>query len=155
MKLVGLSLMYLGKHYCEFINFLQKLNSKKTGEDISPTFKCDGINLVIILIGQTETMQRSEYGYEPYVSFIKSATKEGIKTFYVLARGRLNCYIANEVIWHVTKEQIVSKTDEYLDEIEYQGRRMKTLCVRLENNASTYDPFKDYFPQFSNLTSNY
>jgi hypothetical protein len=139
--------MHLGKCYCDFIKFLNKISSKETGENVSSLFKCDGINVAIVLVGRVETMQRSDYGYEPYVSFIREAAKEGIKAFYVLARGRLNCYIANEVVWQVTEEQIVKKTDEYLDEVKYQARNVKVLCVRLENNIQTYDPFKDYFPQ--------
>lgn len=137
----------MGKHYCDFIKFLQEINAKKTGEDINLTFKRGDITLAIILIGQLETMYRSEYGHEPYVSYIKYAVEEGVKTFYILARGNINCLIANEVVLQVTdREQYLEKTNEYHDEIEYNGKKVRVLCVRLTNKKQTYNPLKEYFP---------
>ncbi|MEM2995321.1 MAG: hypothetical protein QXI91_04825 [Candidatus Bathyarchaeia archaeon] len=139
--------MVLGRCLCNFIKFLHEVNTKKIAENINPTLKCKGINVSIILIGLPETMQHSDYGYEPYVAYIRAAAKEGVKAFYILARGRLNCFIAEEVAWQAAREKIVKQTDEYRDEIIYEGKQVEVLCIRLENISPTYDPFEEYFPQ--------
>lgn len=138
--------MQLGKCLCDFIKFLKRVETKGRGEDIDPTFRCDGLNLSIVLVGRSKTI--NNYACEPYVSYIKSAVEEGVKTFYILAMGRVNCWIADEVIGRVCREQTVRKTDEYSDEIMYRGRLLKISCIRLESFSLSYNPFIRYFDTY-------
>lgn len=133
-----------GTCLCEFVKFLESFNSRAPGFNISPTFKCDGINVSLVPVGRHETTRSGTYGYEPYVSFIKAAAKGGIEAFYVLARGRLNCCIAEEVVWQAQHSQLLKMTDEFKEEIEYGGRSVQVLCIRLENTFAEYDPFSEY-----------
>lgn len=134
--------MQLGRSLCEFIRFLKKIDTKERGDDINPTFRCDGLNMSIVLIGRSKTIRN--YGCEPYISYIKGAVKEGVKVFYILAMGRLNCWVADEVVGRVCREQIAKKTDGYSDEIAYKGRQLRISCIRLESVSSTYNPFVRY-----------
>lgn len=134
--------MRLGRCLCEFIKFLKQIDTKNRGHNINPTFRCDGLNMSIVLIGRSETI--NNYGCEPYVSYIQGAAKEGVKIFYILAMGRVNCWVADEVVGQVCTEQIVKKTDGYSDEIAYKGRKLRISCIRLENLSSSYDPFAKY-----------
>lgn len=138
--------MQLGRSLCEFIKFLKKIDTKERGGNINPTFRCDGLNMSIVLIGRSKTIRN--YGCEPYISYIKGAVREGVKVFYILAMGRLNCWVADEVVGRVCKEKAVRKTDEYSDEIAYRGRPLKLSCIRLESFSSSYDPFVRYFDTY-------
>lgn len=132
--------MHLGKCLFNFMKFLQGVDSRAPGENIDPNFKCDGLNISLVFVGRQETMRATEYGYEPYLGYIRAAAVEGVKTFYVIARGKLNCYIADEVAWQAANEQIVKITDEYKDAVEYKGKQLDISCIRLENISRTYNP---------------
>lgn len=143
VETVEVNLMQLGRSLCEFTKFLKKIETKERGDNINPTFRCDGLNMSIVLIGRSKTIRN--YGCEPYISYIKGAVKEGVKVFYILAMGRLNCWVADEVVGRVCREQIVKKTDGYSDEIAYKGGQLRISCIRLESLSSTYNPFVRYF----------
>lgn len=135
--------MQLGRCLCKFTRFLKKIETKERSENINPTFRCDGLNMSIVLIGRSKTI--NNYGCEPYISYIKGAVKEGVKVFYILAMGRLNCWVADEVVGQVCREQIVKKTDGYSDETVCKGRQLRISCIRLESLSSRYNPFERYF----------
>ena len=138
--------MRLGKCLCEFIKFLKKIDAKERGDNINTTFRCDGLNLSIVLIARSRTV--NNYGCEPYVSYMKSAVKEGVKIFYILAMGRVNCWVADEVVVRVCREKIVKRTDGYSDEIAYKGRQLRISCIRLESLSLSYNPFVRYFDTY-------
>lgn len=138
--------MQLGDCLCKFIKFVKEVDMKGRDENISPRFKCRYLDISIVLVGRPETVQY--YGCEPYTSYIKGAVKEGIQVFYILARGRLNCWVADEVAYQLCKEKIVKKTKEYSDEVTHKGKQVKISCIRLENSSLTCDPFKDYLQTY-------
>jgi len=138
--------MQLGRCLSEFIKFLKKIDTKEKGDNINPTFRWDGLNISIVLIGRSKII--NYYGCEPYVSYIKRAVKEGVKIFYVLAMGSVNCWVADEVVRRACRELMVKKTDRYSDEMEHRGRKLRITCIRLESLSSSYNPFVRYFDTY-------
>ena len=82
--------------------------------------------------------------FNPYTNYIEGAAREGIRAFYILARGAFNCVVADETVSETTKGNTVMKTDEYRDRVEYEGKKIPVVCIRLENLAVTEDPFTAY-----------
>ena len=97
-----------------------------------------------MLIGRIEKLKRIEENFNPYASYIECAAREGIRAFYILARGALNCLVADETVAQATKGNVLIKTDEYTDKVEYEGRKIPVVCIRLENLTVTENPLTAY-----------
>jgi hypothetical protein len=126
------------------IKFLKAVEQKTASEDIDSTLSFDGITIAIVLIGRYEKIKRVKEKWNPYVSYIKNEASKRIMTFYVLARGGLNCCVADATVAEVTKSKVIVKTNEYRDEAEHQRRRIPVLCIRLENRILLEDPVTVY-----------
>jgi hypothetical protein len=128
----------------EFIGFLQGVGSKKANANVNTTFSCRGISVSIVLVGRPETILLSEHGYDPYLSHIRNAVEQGVRVFYLLARGTFNCSIAEKVAYYASKDKLVKETDRYADVIGYRGAGTSVSCIRLESiSADAYKPFLD------------
>lgn len=122
--------MKLKKNICDFITFLHKACTKDAGEKAQLTY--EPLKLAIVLVGRSEIVRQCYYGYEPYLHYIQGAIKEGINTFYVLAKGALNTTIADIVSRLLEEQKLVKVTDRYIDEVEDNRKLASVACIRLE-----------------------
>ena len=84
------------KDFIDFLrNFCIATQEKKNGNGRKPFGICNNrsYSLAIVPIGRHETFRYAYYGHEPYVHFIEEAIKQGVETFYVLARGKIYLFI--------------------------------------------------------------
>lgn len=127
-----------------FIAFLDKLNcfSLPVSKKEEPHDRCETptiykngiINLAIVFVGDSDIIRRTHYGYEPYVNFIQRMSKEGVDTFYLLARGRLNTMIADVTAKIVEDMGILRMTDRYTDNVKIHKNTIDVILLRLVKN---------------------
>jgi len=139
----------VGSCLCDFVKYLQKINNKKANEEVNTTFVCKPFSLSILMIGKTETMSNSRYGYEPYLSYIRALVKYGVKTLYIIARGELNCFIAKNVVEQAVEENILGKPDVYTNYITYREKTVRVLCARLKSIHCGYNPAESYLNYYN------
>lgn len=137
-----------------FIDFLHKFNTvtftdeekrKNNGSnDLYGVYGNGCYSLAIVPIGRQETIHNSYYGYEPYTEFTEKAIRQGIKTFYFLARGRVNVYIADIAARELEKMHLARMTDRYVEKVGFKDKVIEIAYLRLESLDS-----KDYAHEIS------
>lgn len=115
-----------------FIKFLRKVNSKKKGENVDPTYEGNSTGVSIVFVGSAATMKGTLYGHEPYLNYIKKAIAEGVSVFYILAKGKLNSFIANYIVRLLEEQKAVNVTHDFSEIIEHRNRMTEMVCKRLE-----------------------
>jgi hypothetical protein len=140
--------MRSAEYFHNFLSFLRRVNDKTPREDINPSFGFKDVNISIVFVGRHEVVNR--FSHYPYVSFIREASKKGVRIFYILARGRINSEIAQYVVGELEKENIVKTSDDYSDEEPYKGKRVKITCIRLESTQEEFGSLEEYFPTLQN-----
>jgi len=78
------------------------LVTKKPEEKVSPKICGKFIKAALVPVAKEETVEKG--GIEPHLTFIKNAINEGIKTFYVVAAGKTNIFLAKAVMNSVERE---------------------------------------------------
>lgn len=71
------------KHTKEFINYLYKIATKETGEEIDLVFNRGNIKVGVVIIARAETF--GNFGLRPHALRIKSNLNLGIDTIYVIS----------------------------------------------------------------------
>lgn len=113
-----------------FVEFLEKIVTKKPGVDINPTFEGDRIRTSIVLIARPEVYWSK--GIVPYLKWIRKCINKDIKSVYVCARGPLNTSIAKRVPIPLEESSEVRKISEKETKLPfYKGKRTNVICIVL------------------------
>lgn len=111
----------------KFVKFLdEKINKKKPGVRVDPTFLGEKIKTSIVYVAKGETI-------EPHLRWIKRCVKKGIDTIYLCAKGKYNISLVKEL-----EEQLESHpklTKVFQNEFRlplWKGRRLDNICVRYD-----------------------
>jgi hypothetical protein len=89
------------------------LVTKRPEEKVSPDVCGKFIKVTIVPIAKDETIMKG--GVEPHLTFIKKSLEKGIRTFYVVAAGKLNVTLAKGLVNIVEKDYGLKKvfSEEY------------------------------------------
>jgi hypothetical protein len=72
------------------------LVTKRPEEKVSPDVYGKFIKVTIVPIAKDETIEK--WGIEPHLEFIKKSLEKGIRTFYVVAAGKINVSLAKNLV---------------------------------------------------------
>jgi len=116
-----------------FFDKLRELAEKKKGENINPTYNGQYIKMSIVLIGRFHTIFKGfRIITSPYIKWIYSCEKNGIKSVYLLA-WRTNIFVAEKIAKRLDQMperfQMISKS-EYLVKIKI--KKVKAICMHYQ-----------------------
>ncbi len=112
-----------------------RLATKKPEEKVDAICLGKYIKAVVVPIARVETLEY--FGIEAHLKFIGESLEKGINTFYVVAAGEGNIYLARQVVGEAEKRYKLRKIRE--DEYHgiHRGKRMKMFVGTLVRNEST------------------
>ena len=121
------------KRFVEFLD--EKVNKKKPGVDVDPTFVGEKIRTSIVYVAkrETETIKPHLDWIERCLHWIELCVSKGIDTIYVCAKGTYNIWLAKEL-----EERLKSHpqlTQAFQNEVRLpllRGRRVDNICVRYD-----------------------
>lgn len=125
--------MQTEKEIESLVRFLGHLSTRKRGEQKPNTFRSRNINLSIVLIGHPRKVHR----LGPYLGYIEKKIRDGVSTFYLLARGRINVLTAESVAEEAQKKQLVEIADKYIGWEQVDTRIIRAACIHLEKTSRT------------------
>jgi len=82
------------------IEFVKRINDKKRADKVPLVYHSISSTIAFVLVGRPEVVY--QYGRRPYIAHIRWLVNEGVDRIYVLAKGRYNVRIAEEVIKEVS-----------------------------------------------------
>ena len=86
-------------HFQELIEFVKRINDKKRPDKVPLVYHSISSTIAFVLVGRPEVVY--QYGRHPYIAHIRRLVNEGVDRIYVLAKGKYNVRIAEEVIKEV------------------------------------------------------
>jgi hypothetical protein len=125
------------KRYVEFLD--EKVNKKKPGVNVDPTFVGDNIKTSIVYVARKEATE-PQISIERHLKFIEHRVKEETETIYLCARG-YNIPLVKEMEKRLQSHKRLTKVFENeFGSHSRRGRKSNTICVRYdicEANAET------------------
>ena len=119
-----------------FVEFLdEKINKKKPGVDVDPTFLGGKIKTSIVYVAKAETGT-----IEPHLRWVERCVNKGIDTIYLCARG-YNIFLVKDLEKRLQSHPRLTKVFENEFRLSLlRGRRVNNICVRYdiaESDAET------------------
>jgi hypothetical protein len=127
-----------------FVEFLTRIVEKKKNENVNTLYNDKKASFKFLLIGRKEIILR--YGFDPYVNRIKNDAKRGVRNFFIIASGNINCAVASLTIREVTRHGILKLIDIYEGDLCLGNERKRVLISLLENNSKSENEKKNTSP---------
>ncbi len=120
------------KRFVEFLD--EKINKKKPGVNVDPTFLGEKIRTSIVYVARGENI-------EPHLRWIEECVSKGIDTIYLCAKGINNVSLVKELAERLQSYPRLTKVfeSEFRSSL-FRGRRVNNICVRYdiaESDAET------------------
>jgi hypothetical protein len=121
------------KRFVEFLD--EKVNKKKPGVDVDPTFLGDKIRTSIVYVAkrETETIKPHLTWIERCLHWIELCVSNGIDTIYICAMGTYNISLVKELEERLESHPKLTKV--FQNEVRLpllRGRRVNNICVRYD-----------------------
>jgi len=110
-----------------FLEFLdEKINKKKPGVDVDPTFTGEKIKTSIVYVARLDTIS-------PHLRWVEQCINKGIGTIYVCAKGAYNISLAKKLEERLETHQKLTKVscNEFRLPL-WKGRRINNICIRYD-----------------------
>lgn len=117
----------------ETVGFEKKvyaLITKKSEEKVDTSLQGAFIKTAVVPVAKDLTLEM--YGIEAHMKFIKSSLEKEIRTFYVIAAGKINCTLAKIILERAVKEYGLVKIYEDEFSATFRGQKMKSFVGALE-----------------------
>jgi len=106
---------------------LSEIPKKERGVDINPTYEGNNIRFSVVFIGRQEVIRT---GLKPYWDYINNCISNEIYTIYILAAGKFNIAMAQEVARHFEKHEKIQKVVEEQYKLPFrEGRRASSILI--------------------------
>ena len=115
----------IDKEIKEFLQFLHRIAIKKREEDVPLQFIGDYIKTCLVLIARPEIMS-----LDPHKERIKKNIFAGVRSFYLLGRGR-NVELVKTMAKEIDKWENTRRLDTIQTfKIKYEGKKLNSICLR-------------------------
>jgi len=121
------------KRFVEFLD--EKVNKKKPGVDVDPTFVGEKIRTSIVYVArrETETIKPSLKWIERCLHWIELCVSKGIDTIYVCAKGTHNISLVRQLEKRLESNPQLTKVFRNEGRLPLlKGRRVDNICVRYD-----------------------
>jgi len=121
------------KRFVEFLD--EKVNKKKPGVDVDPTFVGEKIRTSIVYVAKrkTETIQSSLKWIERCLHWIELCVSNRIDTIYVCAMGTYNISLVRQLEKRLESNSKLTKVFRNEGRLPLlKGRRVHNICVRYD-----------------------
>lgn len=114
----------IGVDFRNIIHLFHRILRKRRGEEVDLEYIGKYMTTAVVLIGKPEVV--SKWGSEPYINYIKQASKKGVDTFYILAQGIVNSFVARDVVGKLESNKDFNVIDFYQ---KLNGKQQPTALI--------------------------
>lgn len=118
----------------EFTKLLKRIAEKERGVDVDPTFIKNNIRMTVIMVARPENVNHAQL----YTNAVRKRLKNGIRTFYLFARGDRNIEFAKSVTNTCKtefQELALIHEEEFTSKFQ-DGRLTSSYCAIMHNRKA-------------------
>lgn len=132
----GVDIKTLKEDIYGLLNLFHRIAYKRKREKVSTKHKGVVFKTSVVLIGRPEIVYN--YGSDPYINYIKRAvSEEGIDTFYILSKGKINSLVAKSVIDILSNDGFEIR-NLYIERNK-KGEPISCICHLVAKNRELFD----------------